>query len=71
MSCVKKVRDVCPACAIVEVTDKEAFEKSVVYSGTFKSQTFKTGITLGEDETWSGIQAMAAKGRTEDSNGKS
>lgn len=71
MSCVKKVRDVGPVCAIVEVTDKEAFEKSVVYSGTCKSQTFKTEITLGEDEAWSEIQAMAAKGRTEDSNGKS
>ena len=71
MSCVKKVRDVDPACAIVEVTDKEAFEKSVVYHGTFKSQTFKTEITLGEDEAWREIQAMDAKGRTEDSNGKS
>lgn len=50
MSCVKKVRDVGPACAIVEVTDKEAFEKSVVYHGTLKTQTFKTEITLGEDE---------------------
>ena len=71
MSRVKKVRDVCPGCAIVEVTDKEAFEKSVVYHGTFKSQTFKTEITLGENEAWSEIQAMDAKGRTEDSNGKS
>lgn len=70
MSCVKKVRDVDPACAIVEITDKEAFEKSVVYSGTLKTQTFKSEITLGEDEAWSEIQAMDAKGRTEDSNGK-
>ncbi len=71
MSCVKKVRDVDPACAIVEITDKEAFEKSVVYSGTLKTQTFKSEITLGEDKVWNEIQALATKDRTDDSNGKS
>lgn len=70
MSCVKKVRDVGPACAIVEITDKEAFEKSVVYSGTLKTQTFKSEITFGEDKVWNEIQALTTKDRTDDSNGK-
>lgn len=71
MSCVKKVRDVDPACAIVEITDKEAFEKSVVYSGTLKTQTFKSEITIGDDEVWTGIQSLSRKLEKEDTNGKS
>ena len=71
MSCVKKIRDVGPACAIFEIVDKEAFEKSVVYSGTFKSQTIKSEITIGEDKVWPEIQALSRKLEMEDTNGKS
>lgn len=71
MSCVRKIRDVSPVCAIAEITDKEAFEKSVVYSGTFKSQTIKSEITIGDDEVWTGIQALNRKHEKEDTNGKS
>lgn len=71
MSYVKKIRDVSPVCAIVEITDKEAFEKSVVYSGKFKEQTFKSEITIGPDEVWHEIQTLNRKLEKEDSNGKS